>query len=125
MMKKIAILVVVIFNIFMLVVVLESRFHMVGKLYNSFILDNYNHYLTCDELPDRNYVEKVLAENTDLVDRLYGAGANGIGTGDLEISCENTADIIIFYNGHAGKIAIEKLLGDHTFKGIPVRLKNV
>lgn len=124
-MKKVLTSTAILFLLVVFGVFVESKVHTLARLFDNYILDNYNHYLSCEQLPDREYVELVLSENVDLVNALYAAGANAVGTGDSEMSCEKTADIIIFYNGHDDRVRIEEILGNQTFKGIPIRLKNV
>lgn len=122
-MKKAKIIILSVSIVVLLVVMQEFKFHLFGHLTDNFLLDNYNHYLPCDQLPTKEHVQSVLGNNPELVQRILSEGGE-IGSGE-DLNCEGTTDIIIFYGGHSQRVQIEKILGGKKFLGIPVRFRNV
>lgn len=112
-----------------LLVAQEFKLHLLGRVWNEFVLDNYDHYLSCDELPTKEYVQSVLEANQELVDRIQkiDSAYNSVfvSMGNEDSHCPDKADVIIYYGGHPDRVQIEEILGGKKFLGIPVRFRNV
>ena len=96
-------------------------------VYNNVVLDNYDHWLTCSELPTLEQIEAIMTRNEDALEQIRAVDSAGRPSVQLEVdrsTCEGRGDLIIWYGGHAHREQIEEILGDHTFFGVPVRLRN-
>lgn len=95
----------------------------------SWVLDNHENYLGCYDLPFFPQVEKALSRHADVAEKLKQLGAYRVSA--EKISCKGwdegieltKGDILIQYNTHAQRLAIEKQIGDNFF-GIPYRGEN-
>lgn len=95
----------------------------------STISDNRNDFLPCQQLPFYPQARKALDQHKDIVEKIKQAGAFDVAA--EEIKCPSAdgsfyftkGDIVIQYDTHAQRIAIEKLIGDNFF-GIPWRGEN-
>lgn len=122
------------------------------KLYESVVLDNERHHLSCDQLPTIEEVDRVVREHKDVVDQIVkevgkhyrdddftpvwnseqGMVSDGADRGYVmftwgeTMDCLNTnrGDIHIFYLSHKDRVIIKRLIGGDTFFGIPYRLTN-
>ena len=100
----------------------NSKF--VRGLFVSYVYDNKEHFLSCEELPLQTEVIKTLDEHEDIIYKIEQAHPGFITVEIDTTSCPGKADIIIWYPTHQDRFAIEKLIGDDTFFGIPYRLRN-
>lgn len=103
---------------------IETRFHVLQRGYDNLILDNRNHYLPCDDLPAKADVEIVVEQHRDVIQQIKEVAPDFV---DVEIdsaTCEGQADLLIWFGTHQQRIAIEEIIGDETFFGIPYRLQN-
>lgn len=123
--KIIIVFIIIIFVLSIALVISQKKNHFISKLYDSIILDNKNHYLTCDELPDIQTVEKVFAKHKKEADEITKIGANiSVAVSEFDNpNCKGKADIYIEYGSHDQRIKIEKIIGN-TFFGIPYRMRN-
>ena len=101
-------------------------FRPVKIAWASLVLDNREHFFTCEQLPFYPQVQKALSVHADVVANLKGAGAFEVKPN--LIKCKNfeggiefmKGDIEIDYSTHQQRQAVEKLIGDNFF-GIPYR----
>lgn len=102
-------------------IVAQRRYHFFSHLYDSFILDNKNHYLSCEELPEFETVRKTFDRHRETAAAVEQVGAT-IGPYPHE-ECTGKGDIFITYGAHNQRVEIEKIIGQDFF-GIPVRMRN-
>lgn len=96
------------------------------NVYNDLVLDNYDHWLPCGELPLLEQVEATMTQHQATLGRIY-AVAPLSGSVSVEVdaaTCVGRGDLVIWYPGHRHREEIEKILGNRTFFGVPVRLRN-
>jgi len=105
-------------------IILETQFQVMQRAYDRFVLDNRNHYLSCQDLPEKSRVEKVVEKHQDVLQRIQQVAPGSVGVEIDSSTCEGKADLLIWYGTHAQRIAIEKILSADTFFGIPYRLQN-
>ncbi len=114
----VSILVVVILVIF------EPSTYLFHRLADNHLYNNYHHYLSCSDLPDLDQVEKVVAEHSEIVEKM-----KNINLDDVEFiidswTCSDKASITIYYASKDQRFQIEEFLLDKTFFGIPISLIN-
>lgn len=133
------------------VVISERKTHFISKFVDNVIMDNKNHYLSCDQLPSIEQVDKVVKEHKDVVEqiikdvgkRYHDSEVTPIwkentvtdgesfyvsfSWGESYPDCQNTGkgDIEIMYSVHQDRIIIEKIINEYRFFGIPYRLRNI
>ncbi len=105
-------------------IAIESQTQAIRRLYDNFILDNENHYLTCEELPPEAEVRAVLERHQDVVQTIEGVNPGNVGVDIDSLSCPDKADLVIWYATHQNRLAIERIIGSGTFFGVPFRLQN-
>lgn len=103
---------------------LETRFKLVQRGYDNFILDNRNHYLSCADLPARVDVEIVVEQHRNVIQQIRDVAPDFVDVEIDSVTCEGKADLLIWYGTHQQRIAIEEIIGGETFFGIPYRLQN-
>ncbi len=118
---------IILLSLSLLVVISEKKVHLIARLYDDWILDNKNHYVPCDKLPDKKMVERVMKEQQAKIKEIENIAPDRIfiSMGDGGRNCENKADIVIYYGSHNQRKQIKKIIGGNTFFGIPYRLKTV
>jgi len=104
--------------------IIETRFKVIQRSYDHFIMDNRNHYLPCQALPTRIEVERIIEQHSDVIQQIQQVDQGFVGVEIDSITCEGKADLLIWYGTHEQRIAIEKIIGGDTFFGIPYRLQN-
>ena len=102
-----------------------ARSHVLAGLYNEIVLDNYDHFLPCEKLPTAAEVHRILEANQETVEAIKAVNPGFVWVEVDESSCPGRADMVIYYAGHQDRLAIEKILGGHTFYGVPCRFRNV
>ncbi len=105
-------------------VLIEMWVHPLQRTYDEFVLDNRNHYRSCKDLPTTSEVERVIQQHRDVVIQIQQVAPGFI---DVEIDtsfCSGKADLLISYGTHQQRIAIESIIGNETFFGVPYRLQN-
>jgi hypothetical protein len=107
-----------------IVTIVELRFRIVQRAYDHFVLDNRNHYLSCQDLPAKSEVERMIEQHQDVIQRIQQVAPGFVGVEIDSLTCEGNADLLIWYGTHEQRIAIEEIIGDDTFFGIPYRLQN-
>lgn len=106
------------------IVVEEQRTNFIRKLYDEVVLDNKNHYLTCEQLPETSEVKQVVENHQEIILKIKEVNPGFVEVRIDTYTCPDKADILIEYPSHADKIAIEKIIGGGSFFGIPYRLRN-
>ena len=101
------------------------RGHLLGRLYNDVVLDNYDHFLPCERLPTSTEVYRIAEEREDVLKAIKDVNAGHIFVEIDDHTCPGRADIIISYATHGDRLAIEEILSGHTFLGVPCRLRNI
>ena len=101
------------------------RGHVLGRLYNDVVLDNYDHFLPCEKLPTSAKVNRILDEHEDVLEAIRDVNPGFIFVEIDDHTCPGRADIIISFATHQDRLAIEEILGGHTFFGVPCRLRNI
>lgn len=104
--------------------VLESQTKVLHRAYDNFVLDNENHYLPCDKLPEEAEVRRVVQEHQTIVEAIERVNAGLVGVEIDSTTCPGRADLLIWYASHENRLEIEKIIGDNTFFGVPYRLNN-
>lgn len=127
--RSMKIVVTMLISAAVLVLLLFFPFHIpyYRDWYNDAILDSYDHWLPCSQLPTVQHIEAVMTQNQDVLRQLGNVDPTGLPGIWITVEnvCEDRGDILIEYGGRHHREQIEAILGDQTFFGIPVRLRNV
>jgi hypothetical protein len=107
-----------------LATIVEWQFNVIQRGYDRFILDNRNHYLSCQELPAKVEVERVIEQHRDVIQQIEQVEPGFVGVEIDSLTCEGKADLLIWYGTHQQRVAIEQIVAGETFFGIPYRLQN-
>ena len=107
-----------------LVLFSEARFQTIQRGYDEFVLDDHNHYLTCEDLPSSTAVETTVQEHADVIQEIQEIAPGVVGIEVDSSACVGKADLLIWYGTHQQRVAIERIIGGDTFFGIPYRLQN-
>jgi hypothetical protein len=101
------------------------RGNVPGRLYNEIVLDNYDHFLPCEELPRAAEVDRIVEEHEDVTRAIQDVNPGHIFVEVDYSSCPGRADIVISYATHQDRLAIEEIIGGHSFFGVPCRFRNI
>ena len=126
-MKKESIFIILLLILILLcsiVVLIESQTNSIRRIFDDYIYDNKNHYLTCDKLPTRDQVTKIIEEQQNTIKDIEAVNPGLVGYEIDTVTCQGKADIIFWYASHDNRLEIEKIIGGETFFGIPYRLQN-
>jgi hypothetical protein len=104
--------------------ILETQTKFFRKTYDEIILDNRNHYLSCEELPTEAEVRLVMEAHQDVIEKIEQINPGFVGVEVDTSTCPDRADIIFWYGTHQDGLLIESMIADNTFYGIPYRLVN-
>lgn len=104
--------------------VVEVQFKPLQRAYDYYVLDNRNHYLSCNELPTESEVKSMLEQHQDVIQEIEQVAPENVGVEVDSSTCAGKADLLIWYGSHQQRIAIEKIIAGDTFFGIPYRLQN-
>lgn len=104
--------------------ILEAQTKFFRKTYDEIILDNRNHYLTCDQLPSEAEARRVMEAHQDVIERIKQINPGLVGVEMDTSTCLGKADILFWYGTHQDRLLIESIIADNTFYGIPYRLVN-
>ena len=102
-----------------------SRGNVLGRLYNDIVLDNHDHFLPCEGLPTSTEVNRIVDEHEDVLKAIKDINPGHIFVEIDDYTCPGRADIIISYATHKDRLAIEEIIGGHTFFGVPCRFRNI
>lgn len=92
--------------------------------YDNFILDNRNHYLSCNDLPTKGEVERIVEQHEDAIQKIQQIAPGFVGVEIDSLTCEGKADLLIWYGTHQQRLTIEEIIAGDTFFGVPYRLQN-
>ena len=93
-------------------------------MYDEVILDNRNHYLSCNQLPSEAEVRQVMETYQDVIKKIEQINPGFVGV-EIDMSiCPGKADILFWYGTHQDRLLIESIIANDTFYGIPYRLRN-
>ena len=126
-MKKESIFIILLLILILLcsiVVLIESQTNSIRRIFDDYIYDNKNHYFTCDKLPTRDQVTKIIEEQQNTIKDIEAVNPGLVGYEIDTVTCQGKADIIFWYASHDNRLEIEKIIGGETFFGIPYRLQN-
>ena len=104
--------------------ILEAQTKFLRKIYDEVILDNRNHYLSCEQLPSESEVRQVIEAHQDVIERIEQIKPGFVGVEVDTSTCLGKADILFWYGPHPDRLLIESFIADGTFYGIPYRLQN-
>jgi len=122
--KNISLLIIGLALLCAIAIMVELQFKVLRRAYDHFILDNRNHYLSCQNLPPRSEVERIMEQHRDVIQQIQQVAPGFVGVEIDSLTCEGKADLLIWYGTHEQRIAIEEIIDDDTFFGIPYRLQN-
>ena len=114
----------IILTVYIGIWIFESQTKFFRGTYDEVILDNRNHYLSCEQLPMEAEVRRVMEAHQDLIVRIEQINPGFIGVEMDTSTCAGKADIIFWYGTHQDRVLIESIIGDDTFYGVPYRLRN-
>jgi hypothetical protein len=101
------------------------RPNAIKALYNDLVLDNQDHFLSCAELPSVAEVEQVVDSHRDTIDKIKQVNPGFVFVEIDTTTCPGKADIVISYGTHQNRLAIEQIIADELFFGVPYRLRNI
>jgi len=104
--------------------IIELQTKILRKTYDEIVLDNRNHYLSCEELPTEAEVRRVMEANQDVIEKIEQINPGFIGVEMDASTCPGKADILFWYGTHQDRLLIESMIADNTFYGIPYGLVN-
>lgn len=107
-----------------LAAIAELQLHILQRAYDEYIMDNRNHYLSCQDLPSRTEVERIVGEHRDAIRQIEQVAPGHVGVDIDSLTCDGKADLIIWYGTHEQRTVIEEIVGNDTFFGVPYRLQN-
>ena len=98
--------------------------NLVRRLYNNLILDNRDHFLSCEELPSLSEVTWVVENHANAIEEIKRVNPGFVVVRIDTTTCPGKADIVIEYPSHQDRLAIEEIIDGETFFGVPYRLRN-
>lgn len=104
--------------------IIELQTKVLQKTYDEVVLDNRNHYLSCEELPTVAEVRRVLETHQDVIEKIEQINPGFVGVEMDAFTCPGKADILFWYGTHKDRLLIESMIAGDTFYGIPYRLRN-
>ena len=104
--------------------ILEAQTKILRKTYDEVILDNRNHYLSCEQLPSEAEVRQVMEAHQDVIERIEQINPGFVGVEMDTSTCHGRADILFWYGTHQDRLLIESIIADDVFYDIPYRLQN-
>jgi hypothetical protein len=110
--------------VLIILVIIESQFKIYHRLYDNIFLDNQNHYLPCSKLPVVEVVDQTINSHQDTIDHILAVNPGNVGFEIDTENCPGKADILIWYSSHQDRVAIQEILEENNFFGVPVRLQN-
>lgn len=103
---------------------LEAQTKIFQSAYDEIILDNRNHYLSCEQLPSEAEVRQVMGSHQAEIQRIEQINPGFVGVEMDTLTCPGKADIIFWYGTHPDRLVIEDIIAGDTFYGVPYRLQN-
>lgn len=105
-------------------IVIEVQTKIILRAYDDFVLDSKNHYLPCEELLAEEQASRIVEQHQDAIRAIEQVNPGFVGVEVDASSCPGRADLLIWYASHQDRLAIQRLIGNETFFGIPYRLQN-
>jgi len=102
----------------------QWQLKVIQRAYDQFVLDNRNHYLSCNDLPTKLEVQRIVDGHRDVIQQIEQIAPGFVGIEIDTLICQGKADLLIWYGTHEQRIAIEEIIGGDTFFGSPYRLQN-
>ena len=90
----------------------------------SLLYDNKGVFLSYEEMPEESVTRQILEAHRSTVDLIKQVNSGFIDVETDTMNCPGKAVIVIHYPSHQNRLAIEKILRDGTFCGIPAWLVN-
>ncbi len=122
--SRIIIFLLLLFTLCIIVILIKAQTNSIRRIFDDFIYDNQNHYLSCEKLPNKAEVAKIIAEHQDVIRDIEAVNPGLVGVEIDTTVCQGKADIIFWYASHDNRLAIQEIIADETFFGIPYRLQN-
>ncbi len=122
--KNIFLLIIGSMLICVLAIIVEAQFKVLQRAYDDYVLDNRNHYLSCNELPTETEVKRIVEQHQDVIQQILEVAPGFVGAEIDTYTCNGKADLLIWYANHQQRLVIEKIINGDTFFGIPYRLQN-
>jgi hypothetical protein len=104
--------------------IVESQTNFFRKIYDDAILDNRNHYLSCEQLPSEEEVRRVMEAHQDTIEKIEQVNPGFVGVEMDSSICPGKADILFWYGTHQDRLRIESLIANDTFYEVPYRLED-
>ena len=104
--------------------IFEAQTKFFRRAYDEIVLDNRNHYLSCEQLPSEAEVRRIMEDHQDVIKKIEQIKPGFVGVEMDTSSCSGKADILFWYGTHEDRILIEDIIAGDTFYGIPYRLEN-
>jgi len=106
------------------VILVIVKTNLVRRLYNNLILDNRDHFLSCEELPPLSEVTMVVESHANVIEEIKRVNPGFVVVRIDSTICPGKADIVIEYPSHQNRLAIEEIIDGETFFDVPYRLRN-
>ena len=104
--------------------ILEAQTKFFRIAYDEIVLDNNNHYLSCEQLPSEAEVRRMMEDHQNVIKKIEQIKPGFVGVEMDTSTCPGKADILFWYGTHEDRVLIEDIIAGDTFYGIPYRLEN-
>ncbi len=104
--------------------ILEVQTKFIRRIYDEIVLDNHNHYLSCEQLPSEAEVRQVMSDHQDVIEKIEQINPGFVGVEIDNSICPGKADVLFWYGTHEDRLLIEDIIAGESFYGIPYRLEN-
>jgi len=104
--------------------IFEAQTKFLRRAYDEIVLDNRNHYLSCEQLPSEVEVMQVMEEHQDVIKKIEQINPGFVGVEMDRSTCPGKADVVFWYGTHEDRLLVEDMIEGETFYGIPYRLQN-
>ncbi len=75
--------------------VLETQTRIFRRAFDNYIMDNKNHYLSCEQLPTVVEVNRVIQEHRNMVEAIENINPGYVGVEIDTTTCPGKADLLI------------------------------
>jgi len=103
---------------------LEAQAKPLRRTIDDLVYDNRNHYLPCEKLPAESEVRKVVEAHADVIRQIEQVNPGNVEVEVDTVTCTGKADLLIWYASHQNRLAIEDIIAEEAFYGVPYRLQN-
>ena len=122
--QKVLLIIGIVIVLCITMTVIEAQAKVIRRAIDNALYDNWNHNLTCDELPEVEVVRSVLTEQSNTVMSIQAVNPGLVGIDIDETTCPGKADLLIWYASHENRLEIERIIAGERFFGVPYRLQN-